>query len=74
MEQRFTIGELSRRTGVPVRTIRFHSDAGVLPPPARTAAGYRLYDARSLPRLEAAPLCVSSASTWPPSGGCSTAR
>lgn len=47
-----TIGELSRRTGLPVRTIRFWSDAGVVPPTGRTPAGYRLYDAEALARLE----------------------
>ncbi|NUV50345.1 MerR family DNA-binding transcriptional regulator, partial [Streptomyces sp. CAI-78] len=31
-----TIGELSRRTGSPVRTIRFYSDEGLLPPAGRS--------------------------------------
>lgn len=48
----FTIGELARRTGLPVKTIRFYSDEGLLPPTERTQAGYRLYDATSLARLE----------------------
>lgn len=48
----FTIGELSRRTGLPVKTIRFYSDEGLLPPTERTSAGYRLYDTRALARLE----------------------
>ncbi|MEV0071793.1 MerR family transcriptional regulator [Amycolatopsis sp. NPDC050768] len=48
----FTIGELSRRTGLPVKTIRFYSDEGLLPPTERTDAGYRLYDAHALARLE----------------------
>lgn len=47
-----TIGELSRRTGLPVRTIRFYSDAGVVPPADRTDAGYRLYGPEALARLE----------------------
>lgn len=47
-----TIGELARRTGLTTRTIRFYSDEGLLPPASRTAAGYRLYDGRSLARLE----------------------
>ncbi|MDH6123110.1 hypothetical protein P3T39_000033 [Kitasatospora sp. GP82] len=38
-----TIGELSRLTGIPVKTIRFWPDAGVVPPTDRTPAGYRLY-------------------------------
>ncbi len=48
----FTIGELSRRTGLPVKTIRFYSDEGLLPPTDRTDAGYRLYDAAAMARLE----------------------
>lgn len=48
----FTIGELTRSTGLTVRTIRFWSDEGVLPPVARSAGGYRLYDAGSVARLE----------------------
>lgn len=48
----FTIGELSRTTGLPVRTIRFWSDEGVVPPTARTPAGYRLYGPDALARLD----------------------
>ncbi|GAA4205448.1 MerR family transcriptional regulator [Microbispora amethystogenes] len=46
-----TIGELARLTGVPVRTIRFWSDAGVLPAAGRSAGGYRLYDTEAVARL-----------------------
>ncbi|WP_217164319.1 MerR family transcriptional regulator [Streptomyces sp. AC512_CC834] len=46
-----SIGELSARTGVPVRTIRFYSDTGLLPPTARTPAGYRRYSDAALGRL-----------------------
>ncbi|MFJ3725408.1 MerR family transcriptional regulator [Streptomyces sp. NPDC090045] len=48
----YSIGELSRRTGLPVRTIRFYSDAGVVAPTTRSPAGYRLYDLDALHRLE----------------------
>ncbi|MCX4421315.1 MerR family transcriptional regulator [Streptomyces mirabilis] len=47
-----TIGELARATGLTVRTIRYWSDEGALPPVARSSGGYRLYDAASLARLE----------------------
>ncbi|WP_055478227.1 MerR family transcriptional regulator [Sphaerimonospora mesophila] len=47
-----TIGQLARRTGVPVRTIRFWSDIGLIPPTERTAGGYRLYDAEAVARLD----------------------
>ncbi|NBM20316.1 MerR family transcriptional regulator [Streptomyces sp. GC420] len=47
-----TIGRLARRTGLPVRTLRFWSDEGAVPPVARSASGYRLYDAGSVARVE----------------------
>lgn len=50
----FLIGELSRRTGIPVRTIRYYSDIGLAPEAARDAAGRRRYDSRALARLEMA--------------------
>ncbi|MEU3729300.1 MerR family transcriptional regulator [Streptomyces sp. NPDC033538] len=48
----YSIGELSRRTGLSVKTIRFYSDANVVAPTGRTPAGYRLYDLDALFRLE----------------------
>ncbi|MFC7895248.1 MerR family transcriptional regulator [Streptomyces sp. NPDC057381] len=47
-----TIGELARATGLTVRTIRYWSDEGALPPVTRSTGGYRLYDAASVARLE----------------------
>jgi len=51
-EPLLSIGELARRTGRPVRTIRFWSDAGVLSPAARAEGGRRLYDAACADRAE----------------------
>jgi DNA-binding transcriptional MerR regulator len=51
MTDLLSIGALAERTGVPVRTIRFYSDSGVLPPAERTGAGYRLYGSDALARL-----------------------
>ncbi|TCJ96828.1 MerR family transcriptional regulator [Nocardia alba] len=48
---RYTIGELARRTGLSARTIRFWSDSAVIPPLARSAGGYRLYGADAVGRL-----------------------
>ncbi|WP_435606315.1 MerR family transcriptional regulator [Streptomyces ardesiacus] len=47
-----TIGALARTTGLAVRTIRYWSDEGALPPVTRSPGGYRLYDAASVARLE----------------------
>jgi DNA-binding transcriptional MerR regulator len=48
----FTIGQLARRAGLAARTVRFWSDAGLVPPAGRSAGGYRLYDAGAVARLE----------------------
>ncbi len=53
VEELHTIGALSRRSGVPVKTIRHYSDVGVLPPSAVSEAGYRLYSEADRSRLEA---------------------
>jgi len=45
------IGEIAGRAGVPTKTIRFWEDQGLLPAPARTAAGYRDYSPAILERL-----------------------
>ncbi|MGW1792198.1 TIGR03086 family metal-binding protein [Streptomyces tubercidicus] len=47
-----TIGELAKLTGIPVKTIRNWSDQHLLPPAARTPAGYRLYGPEAPARLE----------------------
>lgn len=49
---RYQIGELARMTGLTVRTIRFYSDSGLIPPVDRTAGGYRTYDADAVARLK----------------------
>ncbi|GAA1667539.1 MerR family transcriptional regulator [Streptomyces yatensis] len=45
------IGELAARTGLPVKTIRYYSDIGLLPESGRTPGGHRRYAADALPRL-----------------------
>lgn len=51
-QRRYTIGELARLSGLPVKTIRHYSDVGVLPPAERTEAGYRLYGEAERAKLE----------------------
>ena len=47
-----TIGQLAERTGLPVRTIRYWSDIGAVPPAGRTSRDHRRYDAAAVARLE----------------------
>ncbi len=49
---RLTIGDVAARLGVPVRTVRFWTDEGLVDPPRRSAGGYRLYDAAAVARLD----------------------
>ncbi|MCW3842810.1 MerR family transcriptional regulator [Micromonospora yasonensis] len=51
-EEWYSIGELARRTGLPVRTIRFWSDQGLVPPSGRSPSGYRRYDLTAIARLD----------------------
>ncbi|TCV01441.1 Cd(II)/Pb(II)-responsive transcriptional regulator [Paracandidimonas soli] len=45
------IGELQRRTGVPVETIRYYEQKGLLPEPERHANNYRHYSDTHAERL-----------------------
>ncbi|MFN9547395.1 MAG: MerR family transcriptional regulator [Cyanobacteriota bacterium] len=45
------IGEVARRSGVSVKTIRFHCDQGLLQPSGRSEGGYRLFHPDSLAEL-----------------------
>lgn len=40
----YRISEVADRTGFPPSTLRYYEDVGLLPEPARTEAGYRVYD------------------------------
>jgi DNA-binding transcriptional MerR regulator len=45
----FSIGEFSKITGLPVKTLRFYHEKGLLTPAAvDSASGYRLYDNRNI--------------------------
>ncbi|MBM7633258.1 MerR family transcriptional regulator [Geomicrobium sediminis] len=47
-----TIGNLSKKTGVTVRTLGYYDQIGLLAPASRTEGGHRLYDAAQIIRLE----------------------
>ncbi|MEU1799389.1 MerR family transcriptional regulator [Streptomyces californicus] len=48
----YSIGELARRTGLTVKTIRFYSDRGIVAPTDRSSAGYRLFSIDAVARLD----------------------
>ncbi|VAV96494.1 Heavy metal resistance transcriptional regulator HmrR [hydrothermal vent metagenome] len=47
----YAIGEMSRRTGVNIETIRYYERIKIMPEPDRTAGGNRQYDHEQLKRL-----------------------
>ncbi len=52
MERNLTIGQLAELAGVPRKTIRYYEKVGVLPPPGRNDARYRLYSDIDVRRVE----------------------
>lgn len=46
------IGDLARRTGTTLRTIRYYEERGLLRPAARTKGGFRLYQSEEVQRLQ----------------------
>lgn len=47
-----SIGDLGRRTHCKVQTIRWYEEVGLLPLPARTDGGHRVYGGEHLARLD----------------------
>lgn len=45
------IGEVARRAGVNIDTVRYYERSGLLPPPPRRPSGYRAYDVDAVRRL-----------------------
>ncbi len=45
------IGELAKKTGLTVRTLRHYDAMGLLAPSCRSEAGYRLYSGDDVERL-----------------------
>jgi DNA-binding transcriptional MerR regulator len=46
------IGQLSKLTGVPTKSIRYYEEVGILPPHQRSESRYRLYSETDVSRLE----------------------
>ena len=51
MDATFQIGDLAKRAGVKVVTIRYYEQAGLMPVCERTAGNYRVYAQEHLERL-----------------------
>lgn len=47
-----TVKEISDLTGISVRALHYYDEIGLLKPTAKSAAGYRLYDDKSLEILQ----------------------
>lgn len=45
------IGELAKKVGVSIQTVRFYERQGLLPDPGRKESGYRVYGEKDLRRL-----------------------
>jgi DNA-binding transcriptional MerR regulator len=52
MKGLLTIGRLAAAAGVSPDTIRYYESVGLLPPPERSRAGYRLYSRAEVRRLQ----------------------
>ena len=47
----FQVGEVSRRLDLNPQTLYFYERVGLIPPPQRTVAGYRLFSQEDMERL-----------------------
>ncbi len=47
-----TVHEVSKLTGISIRTLQYYDKIGLFPPAKYSGAGYRLYDEESLTRLQ----------------------
>lgn len=45
-----TVNDVSKMTGVSIRTLQYYDNIGLLKPSGRTDTGYRLYDDTALER------------------------
>ena len=51
-KERRSIGEVAKLTGLPVKTLRFYADEGIVPSSGRSRSGYRLYSDADVAKLE----------------------
>jgi MerR family transcriptional regulator, thiopeptide resistance regulator len=48
----FKVGDLSKRTGLSIRTLHYYDEIGLLSPSHRTESGYRVYGKQDIIRLQ----------------------
>src|SRR5262245_45017727 len=58
------VGELARRTGLTIRTLHHYDEIGLLKPSLHTEAGYRLYTAADIARLQQVLSLRQLGSSW----------
>ncbi len=51
-KEMMTVHEVSKLTGISIRTLQYYDKIGLFPPAEYTEAGYRLYDEKALSRLQ----------------------
>ena len=47
-----TVNEVSKLTGVSIRTLQYYDNIGLLRPTGHTESGYRLYDDTALEKMQ----------------------
>ena len=52
LDMNMTVSDLASQVGLSPDTVRYYEKIGLLPPPARTESGYRLFEQTSVGRLE----------------------
>jgi MerR family mercuric resistance operon transcriptional regulator len=50
--KKMSVGQLAKKAGVNVETVRYYERIGLLPQPQRLASGYRLYSDEDVTRLQ----------------------
>jgi DNA-binding transcriptional MerR regulator len=50
--QIYKIEDVARECGITKRSIRYYEEIGLIPPPERSAGGYRLYSDRHIERIK----------------------
>ena len=46
------IGEAAKRANIPVKTVRYYADIGLVTPNGRSESGYREYDGKAVSKLQ----------------------